>query len=196
MTSNAERQARAHVTYPRAHVVETVDELWGTIDLLVVATPNRAHVPLGLAAVDHGRGGRGGQAPGRVGRLRAGADRRGRAGERAAHRVSEPAPGRRLPHRPQGGGGGRAGHRASFRIALRALPPGRGRGLARAAGAGRRRRAAARPRRPPRGSGAASCSAIRCGSMPRSTPAGRARRWRTTCSSRSSIRTACALISG
>ena len=39
VTSNAERQARAHVTYPRAHVVETVDELWGTIDLLVIATP-------------------------------------------------------------------------------------------------------------------------------------------------------------
>ncbi len=54
VTSNAERQARAHVTYPRAHVVETVDELWGTIDLLVIATPNRDHVPLGLAAVDHG----------------------------------------------------------------------------------------------------------------------------------------------
>jgi predicted dehydrogenase len=54
VTSSPERQARARDTYPRARVVEAVDELWGSIDLLVIATPNRAHVPLGLAAVEHG----------------------------------------------------------------------------------------------------------------------------------------------
>jgi scyllo-inositol 2-dehydrogenase (NADP+) len=54
VTSNAERQARARTAYPDARVVAALDELWGEIDLLVVATPNRAHVPVGLEAVSRG----------------------------------------------------------------------------------------------------------------------------------------------
>jgi predicted dehydrogenase len=54
VTTNPQRQAKAREAYPYALVVPAVDELWGSIDLLVIATPNRAHVPLGLAAVDNG----------------------------------------------------------------------------------------------------------------------------------------------
>jgi scyllo-inositol 2-dehydrogenase (NADP+) len=54
VTTNAERQARVSSAYPDARVVPDVDELWDGIDLLVIAAPNRAHVPLGLAAVEHG----------------------------------------------------------------------------------------------------------------------------------------------
>jgi scyllo-inositol 2-dehydrogenase (NADP+) len=54
VTTDAERQARASSAYPDARVVPDVDELWDGIDLLVIAAPNRAHVPLGLAAVEHG----------------------------------------------------------------------------------------------------------------------------------------------
>jgi predicted dehydrogenase len=54
VTSNPERQARARDAYPYALVVTSAQELWDSIDLLVVAAPNRAHVPLGLAAVDNG----------------------------------------------------------------------------------------------------------------------------------------------
>src|SRR4051812_16724576 len=53
VTTNAERAARAHTAYPGARVVGELDELWGEIDLLVVATRNRAHVPLALAAIEH-----------------------------------------------------------------------------------------------------------------------------------------------
>lgn len=35
-------------------VVGSVDDLWGEIDLLVVATPNSTHVPLAEAAIEHG----------------------------------------------------------------------------------------------------------------------------------------------
>jgi scyllo-inositol 2-dehydrogenase (NADP+) len=48
------RQARASAAHPGARVVADVDELWDGIDLLVIAAPNRAHVALGLAAVEHG----------------------------------------------------------------------------------------------------------------------------------------------
>jgi predicted dehydrogenase len=54
VTTNPQRQAKAREAYPYALVVPAVDELWGSIDLLVVATPNRAHVPVGLAAVENG----------------------------------------------------------------------------------------------------------------------------------------------
>jgi predicted dehydrogenase len=54
VTRNPERQAKARAAYPEARVVEDVDELWDGIDVLVIATPNRAHVPLGLRAVEHG----------------------------------------------------------------------------------------------------------------------------------------------
>jgi predicted dehydrogenase len=54
VTSNPERQARARAAYPDARVVGALDELWGDgLDLIVVATPNRAHVPVALAAIEH-----------------------------------------------------------------------------------------------------------------------------------------------
>jgi predicted dehydrogenase len=54
VTTNPDRQERARATYSSATVVYSVDELWDGIDLLVVAAPNRAHVPLALAAVERG----------------------------------------------------------------------------------------------------------------------------------------------
>jgi predicted dehydrogenase len=54
VTSNAQRQAQAREDHPYALVTARMDELWEAIDLLVIATPNRAHVPLALEAVDHG----------------------------------------------------------------------------------------------------------------------------------------------
>ena len=54
VTRNPERQAKARAAYPDARVVPEVDDLWDDIDVLVIATPNRSHVPLGLAAVERG----------------------------------------------------------------------------------------------------------------------------------------------
>lgn len=54
VTTNPQRQAKAREQYKYALVVPAVDELWGSIDVLVVAAPNRAHVALGLAAVENG----------------------------------------------------------------------------------------------------------------------------------------------
>jgi predicted dehydrogenase len=52
VTGNEQRAAKARSSFPDAAVVASVDELWDRIDLLVVATPNRAHVPLALAAIE------------------------------------------------------------------------------------------------------------------------------------------------
>ena len=57
VTSNPERQAQARRDYPEAAVFATVESLWSNraaLDLVVVATPNRTHVPLALAALDAG----------------------------------------------------------------------------------------------------------------------------------------------
>jgi scyllo-inositol 2-dehydrogenase (NADP+) len=57
VTGSPERQQKAHADYPQATVYSTADELWrdaGSYDLAVIATPNRAHVALGLAALDAG----------------------------------------------------------------------------------------------------------------------------------------------
>ena len=57
VTGSPERQRKAHADYPQATVYSTADELWrdaGNYDLAVIATPNSAHVPLGLAALDAG----------------------------------------------------------------------------------------------------------------------------------------------
>jgi scyllo-inositol 2-dehydrogenase (NADP+) len=54
VTRDPERAARAAAAYPGAEVVDSVDSLWGRIDLLVIATSNSAHVPLALAALEHG----------------------------------------------------------------------------------------------------------------------------------------------
>ena len=53
VTSDAERRAKAQRDFPEARIVETADGLWELaqeLDLVVVATPNRTHVPLTRAA--------------------------------------------------------------------------------------------------------------------------------------------------
>jgi predicted dehydrogenase len=54
VTSDAARGASARTAYPGASVLSSVDELWGHVDLVVVAAPNRAHVPLALSALERG----------------------------------------------------------------------------------------------------------------------------------------------
>jgi scyllo-inositol 2-dehydrogenase (NADP+) len=57
VTSDPERAASAEEAYPDARVEPTVDALWdraGDLDLVVVTTPNRFHVPIALAAVEAG----------------------------------------------------------------------------------------------------------------------------------------------
>ncbi|MFI8183003.1 Gfo/Idh/MocA family oxidoreductase [Actinacidiphila glaucinigra] len=57
VTSNPERQAQARAEYPDARLADNPDELWkraGELDLIVVASPNRTHVPLATAALEAG----------------------------------------------------------------------------------------------------------------------------------------------
>lgn len=57
VTSNPERQEDARRAHPAAMLVETAPELWGharELDLIVVASPNRTHVPLASAALAAG----------------------------------------------------------------------------------------------------------------------------------------------
>ena len=56
VTANPERQARVLRDYPHARVFDRADELVasGFVDLVVVATPNRFHVPLARLAVQQG----------------------------------------------------------------------------------------------------------------------------------------------
>ena len=57
VTSNPERAAMAAEQYPRASIVAAADDLWAVgdqLDLIVIATPNRWHVPLAFAAIEHG----------------------------------------------------------------------------------------------------------------------------------------------
>ncbi|HUG39451.1 MAG TPA: Gfo/Idh/MocA family oxidoreductase, partial [Longimicrobiales bacterium] len=57
LTRDADRSAAARARYPGADIVADVDEVWtmaDRLDVVVLATPNRTHVPLGLAAVDAG----------------------------------------------------------------------------------------------------------------------------------------------
>src|SRR5438477_3657790 len=55
VTGNAERQKLVRAEHPVARIVATPDELFrdpGAIDLVVISTPNRTHVPLALQAID------------------------------------------------------------------------------------------------------------------------------------------------
>jgi predicted dehydrogenase len=52
MTRNPERVEKARAQYPDAQVVGSADELIDDIDVLVVATPNRTHVEMGLAGLE------------------------------------------------------------------------------------------------------------------------------------------------
>jgi scyllo-inositol 2-dehydrogenase (NADP+) len=57
VTSNPERAARARREHPGAVVLDAAERVWersGELDLVVVATPNRTHGPLALAALDAG----------------------------------------------------------------------------------------------------------------------------------------------
>ena len=57
VTSNPERRARANGDHPDAVVLTDVEALWkrsGEHELVVVATTNRSHVPLALAALEAG----------------------------------------------------------------------------------------------------------------------------------------------
>ena len=57
VTGSPERQARARHDYPDATIYATADDLWrdaAQVDVAVVATPNRSHVALGLAALEAG----------------------------------------------------------------------------------------------------------------------------------------------
>jgi predicted dehydrogenase len=55
VTGNPERQREAQLVHPGATIVENAERLWenaSQLDLVVIATPNRTHVPLALAALD------------------------------------------------------------------------------------------------------------------------------------------------
>lgn len=57
VTRDRERRERALRRHPGASVVERVERLWALrdeLDFVVVATPNRTHVPLALAALEAG----------------------------------------------------------------------------------------------------------------------------------------------
>ncbi|WP_371484712.1 Gfo/Idh/MocA family oxidoreductase [Kitasatospora sp. NBC_00315] len=55
VTSNPERRTQVHREHPGAEVVATAEDLWPLgLDLVVVASPNRSHVPLATAALQAG----------------------------------------------------------------------------------------------------------------------------------------------
>ncbi len=57
VTSNPERQQQAHRDFPKAAILSSAGQLWRDptlYDLVVVATPNRAHLPLGIASMNAG----------------------------------------------------------------------------------------------------------------------------------------------
>ncbi|HTJ74757.1 MAG TPA: Gfo/Idh/MocA family oxidoreductase [Acidimicrobiales bacterium] len=59
VTADPGRRRHAQVAHPAAAIVESADLLWPAaaglgVDLVVVATPNRAHVPVALAALGAG----------------------------------------------------------------------------------------------------------------------------------------------
>ncbi|MCM2575870.1 Gfo/Idh/MocA family protein [Streptomyces meridianus] len=57
VTGNAERRAHARAEHPDVRFAESADELWehgGDLDLVVVASPNRTHVPVARAALEAG----------------------------------------------------------------------------------------------------------------------------------------------
>jgi scyllo-inositol 2-dehydrogenase (NADP+) len=54
VTGSDERAAQARAAYPDARVVATVGDAWAGADVVVIATPNRFHAPLALAAIERG----------------------------------------------------------------------------------------------------------------------------------------------
>jgi predicted dehydrogenase len=57
VTADPERRARAQREHPEATILDTVDKLLDRteVDVVVVATPNRFHVPIGIQALEAGR---------------------------------------------------------------------------------------------------------------------------------------------
>jgi predicted dehydrogenase len=59
VTRDPERRTRARRDFPHADLLESADEIWArpaAFELVVVAAPNRVHVPLARAAIDAGLG--------------------------------------------------------------------------------------------------------------------------------------------
>src|SRR6266566_5246128 len=57
VTNHPERREQARRDFPRAAILSTAQDLWSNAsdcDIVVVAAPNRAHLPLGLAAMNSG----------------------------------------------------------------------------------------------------------------------------------------------
>ncbi|SEL57000.1 Gfo/Idh/MocA family oxidoreductase [Streptacidiphilus jiangxiensis] len=55
VTANPERREQAGARYPQARLLSSAEELWPLgLDLVVVATPNRTHIPLATAALQAG----------------------------------------------------------------------------------------------------------------------------------------------
>ena len=56
-TSDPGRRAQAKAEHPGARVVDTTDDLLdvGDVEMVVVAAPNRSHVPVGIRALEAGR---------------------------------------------------------------------------------------------------------------------------------------------
>lgn len=59
VTRDPTRRAQARADHPRASIVDSTDDLWALtpkLDLVVIASPNRTHVPIARAALDAGIG--------------------------------------------------------------------------------------------------------------------------------------------
>lgn len=57
VTSNPERQEQARAEFPGVRLAASPDELWeraGELDLVVIASPNKTHVPIATAALEAG----------------------------------------------------------------------------------------------------------------------------------------------
>ncbi|MBD3005663.1 MULTISPECIES: Gfo/Idh/MocA family oxidoreductase [unclassified Streptomyces] len=57
VTSSPERQRQARAEFPDVRLADSADELWARadeLDLIVIASPNRTHVPLARAALEAG----------------------------------------------------------------------------------------------------------------------------------------------
>ncbi|MFG2581150.1 Gfo/Idh/MocA family protein [Streptomyces malaysiensis] len=57
VTSSPERQQQARAEFPDVRLLDSAYELWGRadeLDLIVIASPNRSHVPLARAALEAG----------------------------------------------------------------------------------------------------------------------------------------------
>ena len=57
VTADPARRAQAAAAHPDARLLPDAESLWplaGALDVVVIAAPNRTHVPLAIAAIDAG----------------------------------------------------------------------------------------------------------------------------------------------